>query len=759
MASRRKKAGKSATQPSPAETAKVRPSTPPPAAVSATSDDPVAAADAWLGARERKVVLVLFALALLLKVGHVLEVKDLPDATTHLWNQSDMSFFHAWALRLSEEGDWLTDADFHPRHAWHGLVAAQHFERHPEDQARYEAEAEGNPLFQDAAHALWNRWYGGRQFHQAPLYPYLVGITYFLTGQRPLVVFLWQAVLGAVGVVVLYLLTRRFASPLVATIAAVLMAAYGPALHYETTLLRAPLVVVLSLAFAWWWERQEESGTDRGWLVLGVLGGLCYLLKPNLVLLSVGVVAWRAWPVLKTKDWHRLLERPLRFFGIGVVIVLLPLIARNLAVGVGPMSVSSVGAATFVGANSADQVPGNWWATKEEARILEEGDSKLSRVIWPTLATHGSPWALVKWQLRKTWVIVWWFDRPTNTNYYWSRSASRLVDLAITPHFLLALTLPGLFFLYRAAHRCRGYLLLLFCHLLPLLVFYVPGRFRSVLLSLMTPAAALLLVRLATLASRMRLAPLGLLLGAILLTHFVVGHPVGPAAGSVVRSVDFNHALREHAHPEVEAAIDSGDWASALAELDTLLARTPPEVARLRRDDTIGLANIAELGTLVGETRMLRSWCLERLGRQLEADTDRERAEFLFETCPSQLDNHHYRLGRFFVRAEARSRALDHYRKALRLPRNSAPVYYDQFARLLQSEGQHDEMATVLREALDLLPDDANLLSLLGWVEYSQFRDYASARKHLSRALAIQPDHPLSDEYRAAISWIDRQRR
>lgn len=82
-----------------------------------------------------------------------------------------------WAQSL-RGGDWLTNRELHPLHDWHLILADEFFV----------AKAANKDDEQGRARELWNRWYGGKQFHQEPLYPYLLGMLFLAAPST------WEAV-------------------------------------------------------------------------------------------------------------------------------------------------------------------------------------------------------------------------------------------------------------------------------------------------------------------------------------------------------------------------------------------------------------------------------------------------------------------------------------------------------------------------------------------------------------------------------------
>ena len=75
-------------------------------------------------------------------------------------------------------------------------------------------------------------WLGNEVFYQAPLYPYFLGILYSVMGDHPLVLRLAQAVVGAFSCLLIARAARRLFSEGVGIAAGVMLALYPPAIFY-----------------------------------------------------------------------------------------------------------------------------------------------------------------------------------------------------------------------------------------------------------------------------------------------------------------------------------------------------------------------------------------------------------------------------------------------------------------------------------------------------------------------------------------------
>src|SRR5713101_4404765 len=112
--------------------------------------------------RSRLTAGLLAAISILLRCAYFTELNGGPGMVAHRWTESDMNFFDQWA-RVMADGDWLANRELHPYFRWQATAAQIHFQAHGE---------------QGDGRALWNRWLHGKEYHQEPLYPYLVAVTY-----------------------------------------------------------------------------------------------------------------------------------------------------------------------------------------------------------------------------------------------------------------------------------------------------------------------------------------------------------------------------------------------------------------------------------------------------------------------------------------------------------------------------------------------------------------------------------------------------
>ncbi len=307
---------------------------------SASKHPILSAAEQFLAGRRRYVLAVIIGISVILRLVCFLQLNSGPCVWQHRWQQTDMNFFDTWAQQLAG-GDWLSDQALHPLHNWHKKIASGYFRTHPGEETALVQQAGARGESAEPARLLWNRWYGEKRFHQEPLYPYLVGLTYKLAGAAEARwVFGWQMLLGVLSNVLIYVTTRRFFGDTAATLAGLMAASCSVLIYYEILLLRAAPLVFATMAVLYVADKAIRSEKWNWWLLAGVSFGLAILLKSIFALFAIGVFCVVVF---------RYVKRPKRLLVLagsavgGMAICIVPLVARNVTVGASPLGLSSIG--------------------------------------------------------------------------------------------------------------------------------------------------------------------------------------------------------------------------------------------------------------------------------------------------------------------------------------------------------------------------------------------------------------------------------
>jgi len=190
-------------------------------------------------------------------------------------------------------------------------------------------------------------WVGTTIFHQAPLYPYFLSILLLVFGKHLVSVYIVQAILGTLSVVLVYSITKDLARSKCAGIgSALLFAFYGLQVFYNTKILSECLSVFLLLLSTRLLLCNAFSAKRAS--AAGIVFGLLFIAKPHFMLAMPVVIPYLFLKFLKGKKDN--LRRSLA----AVVLFLLPVTAivgsvtvRNFLVGKDFVLISSNGGENF----------------------------------------------------------------------------------------------------------------------------------------------------------------------------------------------------------------------------------------------------------------------------------------------------------------------------------------------------------------------------------------------------------------------------
>jgi 4-amino-4-deoxy-L-arabinose transferase-like glycosyltransferase len=405
------------------------------------------------------------------------------------WAESDMATHWAWAGRILQ-GDVLTRNAYHPYPPWMQQIA---------------------PL------ETWDRWHGARVFNKAPLYPYVLAGMRAAVGEDYLAIGLCHLALGVLNVALVFLLAARYFDLPTAIVASLGAALYGPGLLYETLLLRDGLAVTVSLLLLLALSRCTTAA--RGpWVLAGAAFALALLARELVAPFGVCVAFW-IWQRFRGRRGE--LGRALGAFTLGTALGLLPLVARNLAVGASPLALSAIGVEGIVYGHAVDTAPAELNVPAATARILQAADGHLVETIRGTLATYEGDWMrLVRNEAVRAAAIFSTLEGSDNVNWYYFADRSRLLAYSLRYEVVLGFGLVGL---WLGRRRVRGddriVLYYLGVSLAALQFVPVIGRYRLVSATLLLVYAAVTVVAIGrALGAREWRAAAGPLLASACLT-------------------------------------------------------------------------------------------------------------------------------------------------------------------------------------------------------------------------------------------------
>jgi len=192
---------------------------------------------------------------------------------------------------------------------------------------------------------------GSQAFWQPPLYPYFLALLLRIFGPSMTAIYVVQAAIGALSCLLVYFLGRRLFDERSGLAASIIMALYGPLIHFDAQPLIPVLHIVLLLGGLLFIVRaagipEAASSPGREWGLAGLLWGLAVVATPNLLLAVPPIALWG----LKRA---RRPAVPLLFL-LGVGLPIAAVTARNLAVSGEAVLISSNGGINFYIGNNPD---------------------------------------------------------------------------------------------------------------------------------------------------------------------------------------------------------------------------------------------------------------------------------------------------------------------------------------------------------------------------------------------------------------------
>ena len=132
---------------------------------------------------------------------------------------------------------------------------------------------------------------GGAPLRMSPGYHYLLGAVYSIFGSGSWPIRIVQMIAGVLTVAFVWDTARRLFGVPWAWLPALAMAAYGPAIFYESARLATTAALGVHALLLWLVVAtlQRADGRLISWLVIGALWGVCCTIRPNALLLGLPI--------------------------------------------------------------------------------------------------------------------------------------------------------------------------------------------------------------------------------------------------------------------------------------------------------------------------------------------------------------------------------------------------------------------------------------------------------------------------------------
>jgi 4-amino-4-deoxy-L-arabinose transferase-like glycosyltransferase len=420
-------------------------------------------------------LLAIVSVAFMLRFWHLFsQLSGILPYPEQVAENSDIEAFAQWASQIAA-GDWLCQNGFHPYMDWmRGYASMEQFEQ----------------------------WWGGKEiYHQNPLYPYLLAISYLVSGGSSVPLLVFQVLLSVVSVLLVYDLGRRFIDERAGLLAAGLLAVFPPSIVFDSLLLRASLNSSLTLLSIWLLVRLKDRQNGRLALSAGVCVAASFMLRPTgLLLLMAGPVLLLLFAELRA-SWRRWLPALVA----GVVLVLGPFVARNLIVGAPALSFSTRGPETVIHSHTKSADPGfmSLPSAEEFRQYMDDGSGSMAAAIrtsidsWPENSLAW--WLWHEWQ--KVICVFRDYEYSNNVNFYFYRRATPLLGFLPTFGWFVGLGFVGVILLACCGRQRRLALIILVAMsalFAGSILGFALGRYRlpfAVLMTIPAGAAMSLMIR------------------------------------------------------------------------------------------------------------------------------------------------------------------------------------------------------------------------------------------------------------------------
>jgi tetratricopeptide (TPR) repeat protein/fumarate reductase subunit D len=359
------------------------------------------------------------------------------------------------------------------------------------------------PVMDMSYHDAWARriangdFWGEEVFFRAPLYPYFLGLLYWLGKGSIVFARTVQAFVGGVSAGLCFVLGRELFDRRAGAAAAVALGTIWTAIFYDVELLLVVLEIPLGLAFIYAVVKSVKTGRYRWAVVAGVTLGLSAITRPNI--LAVAAFTWLAFvavPAGMRLKRRRIIASLAILYGLAATFVL-AVGVRNYVVAGEPVLISWQGGVNlWVGNNPrADgmtaiipETHGDWWRGHYESIRLAEYaagrpllKSEVDRYYLGLVAdfVRAQPLTALRLLGQKTYFFTNAYEVANNFDLYYLKK--RFWVLKYDPMSLYVVLPLAFFGMIAYARRWRRLALVyvfVIAYSASVILFFVNARFR-----------------------------------------------------------------------------------------------------------------------------------------------------------------------------------------------------------------------------------------------------------------------------------------
>ena len=404
-----------------------------------------------------------------------------------------------------------------------------------------------NPIMDMAEHHRWaqtlaqGNWIGKGAFFRAPLYPYFLGLIYYLFGESFLLPRLFQCILGSLSCLWIYFLAKNAFGRSVAILSGVLSSIYWPFVFFDGELLLTSLALNLNMLSLLVLQRALESDSFGTWFFSGLCLGFAAITRPNILLFQLTLLLMLLVGVsFKRQSFGTILALLL-----GSTLVIAPVSLRNYFVSGDFVAIAWQGGVNFyIGNNPRSDghtaiVPGtrsDWEGGFDDSVAIAMRDEgrklKPSEISWYWFERGfafilSEPWSYLRLLGKKLLLFLWAPEIPNNLSLYYFSSLSSVLSLPVFPGYSLIAPFGFAAILFFSKLRRRAVLLVIyyFLYSLSIVLFFVCARFRVQVIPVLLIFASLCFVKIYYYSRRAQRTDLKRLILLIILCFAFVNMP------------------------------------------------------------------------------------------------------------------------------------------------------------------------------------------------------------------------------------------
>ena len=245
------------------------------------------------------------------------------------------------------------------------------------------------PVMDEFYHDTWAQqiaagdWVGTQPFFRAPLYVYLLALTYKIFGHSLFLPRLFQILMGSLSCVLIFFIAKKLFNKTVGIISGVIASFYAMLIFYDAQLLITSLIVFLDLALISLLFLTAEKPKLLNWFFCGIVLGLSAIARPNILVFVPFILIWMFFQFRNKLLTKTILIRWV-ILCLGTLLMIAPVTLRNYWVGKDFVLIAWNGGYNFYLGNNphasgwsatAPQIDKTWWGGYKDAMWLAEKET------------------------------------------------------------------------------------------------------------------------------------------------------------------------------------------------------------------------------------------------------------------------------------------------------------------------------------------------------------------------------------------------